>query len=88
MIRNEKCEVLDKQNFEPKYRRVYDTMFECFDAFSMFFLVFDDLTFSHSSKLNFYLNQYLEQFFFTFDTESPKSYKNLFIAIKKKIINV
>ena len=24
MIRNEKCEVLDKQNFEPKYRRVYD----------------------------------------------------------------
>jgi hypothetical protein len=21
MIRNEKCEVLDKQNFEPKYRR-------------------------------------------------------------------
>jgi hypothetical protein len=25
MIRNEKCEVLDKQNFEPKYRRVYDT---------------------------------------------------------------
>jgi hypothetical protein len=25
MIRNEKCEVLDKQNFEPKYRRIYDT---------------------------------------------------------------
>ena len=25
MIRNEKCEVLDKQNFEPKYRMVYDT---------------------------------------------------------------
>ena len=25
MIRNEKCKVLDKQNFEPKYRRVYDT---------------------------------------------------------------
>jgi hypothetical protein len=25
MIRNEKCEVLDKQNFEPKYRRVYDS---------------------------------------------------------------
>jgi len=24
MIRNEKCEVLDKQNFEPKYRMVYD----------------------------------------------------------------
>jgi hypothetical protein len=24
MIRNEKCEALDKQNFEPKYRRVYD----------------------------------------------------------------
>ncbi len=24
MIGNEKCEVLDKQNFEPKYRRVYD----------------------------------------------------------------
>jgi hypothetical protein len=26
MIRNEKCEVLDKQNFEPKYRMVYDTI--------------------------------------------------------------
>jgi hypothetical protein len=24
MIRNEKCEVLDKQNFEPKYQMVYD----------------------------------------------------------------
>ena len=24
MIRNEKCEVWDKQNFEPKYRMVYD----------------------------------------------------------------
>ncbi len=24
MIRKEKCEVLDKQNFEPKYRMVYD----------------------------------------------------------------
>ena len=24
MIRNEKCEVMDKQNFEPKYRMVYD----------------------------------------------------------------
>ncbi len=24
MIKNEKCEVLDKQNFEPKYRSVYD----------------------------------------------------------------
>ncbi len=24
MIRNEKCEVLDKQNFGPKYRMVYD----------------------------------------------------------------
>ncbi len=24
MIRNEKCEVLDKQNFKPKYRMVYD----------------------------------------------------------------
>jgi hypothetical protein len=28
MIRNEKCEVLDKQNFEPKYRRVYDNMYK------------------------------------------------------------
>ncbi len=26
MIRNEKCEVLDKQNFEPKYRMVYDIL--------------------------------------------------------------
>jgi hypothetical protein len=26
MIRNEKCEVLDKQNFEPKYRRVYNNL--------------------------------------------------------------
>ena len=25
MIRNEKCEVLDKQNFQPKYRMVYDS---------------------------------------------------------------
>jgi hypothetical protein len=25
MIRKEKCEVLDKQNFEPKYRMVYDS---------------------------------------------------------------
>ncbi len=25
MIGNEKCKVLDKQNFEPKYRMVYDT---------------------------------------------------------------
>jgi hypothetical protein len=26
MIRNEKCEVSDKQNFEPKYRMVYDNV--------------------------------------------------------------
>jgi hypothetical protein len=28
MIRNEKCKVLDKQNFEPKYRRVYDNCYK------------------------------------------------------------
>jgi hypothetical protein len=33
MIRNEKCEVLDKQNSEPKYRRVYDIWW-CLEYYS------------------------------------------------------
>ncbi len=37
MIRNEKCEVLDKQNFEPKYRMVYDTINEDLDQISKHF---------------------------------------------------
>jgi hypothetical protein len=36
MIRNEKCKVLDKQNFEPKYRRVYDKSFYRRDASETF----------------------------------------------------
>jgi hypothetical protein len=36
MIRNEKCEVLDKQNFEPKYRRVYNSYLFIFQAIIVF----------------------------------------------------
>jgi len=30
-----KCEVLDKQNFEPKYRRVYDIWSTCILKFEI-----------------------------------------------------